>query len=102
MDQPRARVYGPQNDHLGFDCPGCGQMHSIRFGSGEGPRWAFNGDVDRPTITPSVRCWWKRSDDQIEHVCHFFITEGRAEFCSDCTHEFAGKTVELPPFSSPI
>jgi len=32
--------------------------------------------------------------DPPEH-CHSFIRDGQIEFCSDSTHELAGKTVRL-------
>ncbi|MCP3024549.1 DUF6527 family protein [Cupriavidus basilensis] len=39
---------------LSFRCPGCGASHTIQHGDGPGPRWGCNGDVERPTFTPSV------------------------------------------------
>jgi hypothetical protein len=27
--------------------------------------------------------------------CHLFITDGKIEYLADCTHELAGKTVEM-------
>lgn len=29
------------------------------------------------------------------NICHSFVRNGKIEFLSDCTHELAGKTVEL-------
>ena len=29
-------------------------------------------------------------------VCHTFVTDGRIQFLSDCTHALAGQTVDLP------
>jgi hypothetical protein len=68
-----------------FLCPGCGERHALVEG-----RWAFNGDYERPTFTPSVLV----SGDGA--VCHSFVTDGRIQFLSDCTHSLAGQTVELP------
>ena len=28
--------------------------------------------------------------------CHSFVTDGRIQFLSDCTHALAGQTVDLP------
>lgn len=47
---PRAkRAEGGQ---LHFWCPGCDKAHAIAY---EGPNaWGWNGDLERPTFTPSV------------------------------------------------
>jgi hypothetical protein len=39
----------------------------------------------------------KASNDRYGHRCHSFITDGKIEFLSDCTHSLAGQTVELKP-----
>jgi len=49
----------------------------------------FNGDMDRPTLTPSLLCKGQAS------VCHSFVRDGRIEFLSDCTHPLANQTVDL-------
>lgn len=135
-------------------CPACEYGHLFDAG-----RWSFNGDVDRPTFSPSMlsksnHSWSKISSDQwvslkpktsyysyrvprallpgfpadrsessLEElamimgidpiltevtkkvetwmdtfpiwVCHSFVRDGKIEFLGDCTHEFAGKTVDL-------
>jgi len=30
-----------------------------------------------------------------ERICHSFITDGKIQFLSDCTHHLAGQTVDL-------
>lgn len=93
----------------GFEhwCPGCEEMHVLPDG------WTFNGDVDRPTFSPSfkhtgVRCtfvdgkWtgeWPRDAQgkPIPMVCHYILTAGQLNFCGDSTHPLAGTTVPLPP-----
>jgi len=106
---------------LSYWCPGCKEMHSISVGEGPGPRWGWNGDMDNPTFTPSVlvrsghhssyfkpgdRCWCVHAAENPDEepvfkcvVCHTFITDGMVQFLDDCTHELAGKTVPLPPWS---
>ena len=44
-----------------FNCPcGCGEIHSASFDScppdmkGVGPRWHWDGDREKPTLTPSL------------------------------------------------
>ncbi|TMK82954.1 MAG: ammonia monooxygenase [Actinobacteria bacterium] len=99
---------------LGFWCPGCQEMHAVNSG------WAFNGNYERPTFTPSVlvtgghyvpgwqgpECWCTYNAAHPEQAapfrcerCHSFVTDGAIAFLSDCTHELAGKTVPLkaPP-----
>lgn len=51
--------------------------------------WSWNGDTEKPTFKPSVltRCG--------EHLCHSFVNDGLVKFLSDCSHEYAGKTMEL-------
>jgi hypothetical protein len=71
-----------------FFCPGCGGPHTITT-EGEAA-WRFNGNLDRPTFTPSVlvtRGEWR---------CHSFVTDGQIQFLDDCTHSLKGQTVPLP------
>ncbi|TNE38313.1 MAG: ammonia monooxygenase [Sphingomonadales bacterium] len=85
-----------------FWCPGCNSAHRVMVGYGEGPRWSYNGDPDKPTFNPSIRVTYNGSDadkpDRIPSCCHSFVTDGRIEFCSDSTHSLAGQTVEIPPW----
>jgi len=110
-----------------FRCPGCNEGHMIRHGEGPGPRWTWNGNAEKPTFTPSVLVWWEEPANigdvqalrrdieaararkeagatgdeakipQVSKRCHSFVTDGRIQFLSDCTHEMAGQTVDLPP-----
>lgn len=95
-------------EYASFDCPACHFGHGpiIRRPAGQiGPLWSWNGDVERPTFTPSlvVRVGPMptvpvgRPDAGKTIVCHSFIREGRIQFLSDCTHALAGQTVDLPP-----
>jgi hypothetical protein len=54
------------------------------------PNWTWNGDVDRPTLRPSVL-----SDDGQGIVCHSWINDGKAQFLGETTHELRGQTVEM-------
>jgi hypothetical protein len=48
-------------------------------------------------FTPSILCKVEFTHlDRPTKICHSFITDGKIQFLSDCTHSFAGKTVELP------
>lgn len=100
-----------------FYCPGCKDWHSINVGSGTShPVWMFNYNMEYPTFRPSVLirsgckasthksgddCWCNYEKNYGEPapfkcgVCHFYITDGKIEFLSDCTHEFAGRLVDM-------
>jgi hypothetical protein len=71
-----------------YMCPGCKCMHTIALKS-EGGNHDFNMNLDRPTVSPSVLY-------SSHPVCHSFIKDGMIQFLSDCEHELAGQTVELP------
>lgn len=91
-----------------FWCPGCNEAHVV------GPTWAYNGNPDAPTFSPSIlvrsghyyqpdkQCWCSHKEQTGEDPpfkcfqCHSFVRDGQIEFLSDCTHALAGKTVPLP------
>jgi len=70
-----------------FHCPGCGFLHAIDS------RWKITGPDDSPTVTPSLLNHQPWETDGTR--CHLFIKQGKIEYLSDCTHELAGKTVEM-------
>lgn len=102
---PQQRPDGGQT--LLFRCPGCRHVHGPTIGPGQGPRWTFNGDYDRPVFGPSLLVTWPQhlKDGSVKnHVCHSFIgcngaQPGQIVFLGDCTHELAGKVADIPPFS---
>lgn len=53
------------------------------------PNWTWNGSVDFPTVRPSVL-----SRDGT-NTCHSWINDGKVQFLDDCSHEFAGQTLDL-------
>lgn len=80
-----------------WDCPGCGMAHSIpvsRGGLEVHRNWTWNGDMDSPTIDPSVKARWAGKDGK-DKICHFHIRQGRIDFCDDCTHDLKGKSVDM-------
>lgn len=82
-------------DYL-FECVGCGISHSFKIFENDIARgWTFNGDLEKPTFTPSLLVRFPYGKDQKEVVCHSFVTDGRIQYLNDCTHEQAGKTIEL-------
>lgn len=62
--------------------------------------WGFNGDLERPTFTPSILSSASYGEERTPFQCHSFVRDGRIEFLSDCTHALAGQTVDLPEFGS--
>jgi hypothetical protein len=79
-----------------FFCPGCRKIHVFKT-----PKWGFNGDLVKPTLTGSYLCYENKayreaSKDRYGHRCHSFITDGQIEFLNDCTHDLKGQTVQLP------
>jgi len=100
-------------DGFTFWCAGCGETHHIRVGVPGRPCWSFDGNVERPTFSPSILVsglqsindergdWtgeYRRGPDgkALEMVCHSFISSGRMQFLADCTHALAGQTIDLP------
>ena len=84
-------------------CPGCEETHYIAVDKplDNGAKWSFNGDMEKPTFGPSVRISCPCDDGDPENwpfpeVCHYFIRDGKIEFCGDSDHKFSGKTVDLP------
>lgn len=87
-------------------CPACEEMHRLPDG------WTFDGNLDQPTFSPSFLHsglkreivdgrWtgaWVRdlAGEPIKSVCHYILTAGVLNFCGDCTHAFAGRSVPLP------
>ena len=80
-------------------CPACNGPHGIATGqpNSSGAIWSFNGNLERPTFTPSVRFFTTESG--VEHtLCHYFITDGSIVFCGDNPHALNGQTVPLPEY----
>jgi len=90
MSQLLEVVQGAGHAHW---CPGCKDMHRIP------ETWEFDGNMERPSFSPSVKHGWLWGEKKESKVCHYFIKLGQIIFCSDCTHPMAGHTVPLPPIS---
>lgn len=82
-----------ENGNLRYHCPGCNRDHCV-----PAERWHFNGDLEFPTLSPSVKHFTPAGTNRPEKtICHYFIRAGFIEFCSDCQHDLKGQKVELPP-----
>lgn len=92
-------------NRLTWWCPGCDRPHQIAHGAGNGPRWGWNGSVEKPTFTPSVLVRYDGpdadKDDGQPSVCHSFVVDGSMQFLGDCTHKLAGQTVPIPAWPVP-
>lgn len=80
------------NEQVWIFCPGCKTHHGFTTKHPTSSVWQWNGSFDKPTFSPSMLC----NKDYPESRCHSFVTDGKIQFLSDCFHELAGQTVELP------
>lgn len=91
---------------IGHYCPGCKCRHVIYTKNPGGPTWSWDGNVDAPTVTPSVRSFVTDDEDEhgnplatpVEHtLCHYVLTAGVLNYCGDCGgHGLSGQQVPLP------
>ena len=87
----KVRIQKHGRTYYTFYCPGCNDSHMIN------DTWGFNGDVDKPTFTPSVFVHGHKRHEQPDSPdCHSFVTDGQIQFLGDSTHALAGQTVPLP------
>ncbi len=87
-------------EHLMFVCPGCIEMlggtglHALPVNTSlKSPAWTFDGNLERPTLSPSILTYGRAGTSD---RCHSFMRAGALEYLGDCTHSLAGTTVELP------
>jgi hypothetical protein len=71
-----------------FHCPACGHCHYIN------DTWTITGPEDKITVRPSIFVNRGRANPE-SHACHLYITDGKIQYLDDCTHEYAGSTVEM-------
>lgn len=77
-------------------CTACQECHTFYI-QDQGPeKWSFNGNVDRPTFSPSMKLYriGKKKDEE-RTLCHYILTDGVMNYCNDSPHAFAGKSVPL-------
>lgn len=80
-------------------CPGCDSAKAIPTAAEDGtlppdgPHWEFDGNLEAPTLSPSILQHQSGSVPQ----CHSYVKAGQWEFLGDCTHALAGKTVPMVP-----
>lgn len=75
--------------HYWHYCPGCDDRHIVQTRT-DGSGWDFNGDLESPTFSPSIKHTLSGG-----RICHYYIRDGRIEYCDDCYHDLAGTTVNM-------
>lgn len=81
----------PDRELLGYWCSGCECLHMVNVASDMRPRWTWNGDVNKPTLSPSIRTFWQRTGEAEQTRCHHFLRDGVIEFLSDsAAHQLRG------------
>ena len=106
---PKLKTYGDNplwKSGRGYEhwCPACKTTHefAVQEPFRNGAKWTFDGNVDAPTLTPSMNIRIGPYPDDNEHgpgwieVCHYFLRGGVIQYLTDCTHEMKGQNVPLP------
>jgi hypothetical protein len=70
-----------------FWCPACRELHPL-YVAGPPPLWWFDGNMDSPTFSPSLRMLGGNG-------CHLTIGQGVIYYCNDSGHEFRNKSVPM-------
>lgn len=97
---PKAKKVGPFGDgppSVVFRCPGCKNNHAVPYTLQRPPPstpvlWFWDENTEQPTIEPSLRIM---TADGKGADCHVVITKGVLNYCSDCKHPLAGKSVPM-------
>ena len=79
--------------HVLLKLPGPLQRRMLPIRPEANPHWTWNGDLNKPTLKPSILSTTYNGDIKIR--CHSFVTDGQVKFLTDSTHEFAGQTLDL-------
>lgn len=92
-------------DALMFACPGCAStregyegLHLLPISGDPAlrPIWAFDGNLEAPTLTPSILTKFNWNDEDGEIICHSYLTSGVFNFLADSTHPLSGQQVPIP------
>lgn len=100
MSQVSSVLRRGEGRHLHW-CPGCKELHQLP------DSWTFDGNLEKPTFSPSFKHTSYRwtggytadgigLGEKYQFVCHYILTAGVLNFCSDSMHELAGQSVPLP------
>jgi hypothetical protein len=99
--------HGVEYDCLAFCCPGCAEadsnsgLHMLPVNTTvHSPSWTWDGNLDAPTLEPSILTKSGPDPALSTSVCHSFVRAGSFEFLADSTHSLAGQTVPMPDLPS--
>lgn len=91
------------NEWVGHWCPGCACAHLFYVNRSKRPCWVFDGNLNAPTFSPSMRTFVPADDEEKtpeQTLCHYVLTAGVINYLPDSSgHELRG-SVSLPPFPS--
>jgi len=82
-------LHSSTDGFITFWCPGCACAHGVSVQPTVSNGWTWNGDVEKPTFSPSVLALGEKR-------CHSFIQDGKFQFLGDCEHNLKGQTVAIP------
>lgn len=87
-------VYDKKENLIAYavECVGCKSIH-VLYVDGH-VKWEFNGDLNIPTFTPSLLVNKDLSNESAPR-CHSFIKQGKWHYLNDCTHDLAGRIVDM-------
>jgi len=94
-----AQVGDLKYQHLMFICPGCKQfggtgLHVLPVNTDVTTSWTYDGNVEAPTLSPSILTTSGREQEQ---VCHSFLIEGVFAYLPDSTHSLKQAPMENLP-----
>lgn len=110
MVETKPVLHRLDSGRLIFWCQACQTHHYIQV---EGaPKWDWNGDMVKPTVSPSIRVRGvvPLSDAEIslvmvgvsvetkEFQCHLWVKDGVIQYCNDCIHPLSGQNIPMIPF----
>lgn len=97
---------------IGYEikCIACGHNHIFYTlpgyykSEGRSINWTFDGNLEMPTFSPSLNETTGSlampnyiDDPEMPPTrCHSIVTQGKIQYCGDCTHSLAGQTIDLP------
>jgi hypothetical protein len=83
----------PLGESLWMWCPACDLAKRIPVNRSEGVSWDWDGNLETPTLSPSILQHGGGNHPQ----CHSFLKTGIWEFLDDCTHSMAGQNTPMVP-----
>lgn len=87
---------GRSGQRLYMWCPGCDDSHAVEV-TDQTYRWEWDGNLDAPTISPSILVNGREPRHPGRPLCHSFVRSGQWQFLGDCEHALAGQTVPMVP-----